>query len=41
MRRCGGYESVHGFGWKDADDKAARGNPNGGGAARVADATTD
>jgi hypothetical protein len=35
MRRGGEFESVDGFGWKDAADKAARGNPNGGGATRV------
>lgn len=35
MRRGGEFESVDGFGWKDADDKAARGNPNGAGTTRV------
>jgi hypothetical protein len=37
MREGGEFESVDGFGWKDAADKAAHGNPNGGGAARIAD----
>lgn len=38
MRRGGEYESVDGFGWKDAADKAAHGNPVGAGSTRVATA---
>jgi hypothetical protein len=37
MREGGEFESVDGFGWKDAADKAAHGNPAGQGAARLAD----
>lgn len=37
MRRGGPFESVDGFGWRDAEDKAAHGNPVGGGATRLAD----
>jgi hypothetical protein len=37
MREGGEFESVDGFGWKDAADKAAHGNPAGRGAARLAD----
>jgi hypothetical protein len=36
MREGGEFEGVDGFGWKDADDKAAHGNPNGAGATRMA-----
>lgn len=35
MRRGGAFESVDGFGWKDAADKAAHGNPVGAGSARA------
>lgn len=37
MREGGEFESVDGFGWRDAADKAAHGNPAGQGAARIAD----
>lgn len=37
MRRGGKFEAVQGFGWRDAEDKAVRGNPIGQGAARLAD----
>lgn len=37
MREGGEFESVDGFGWRDAEDKAAHGNPAGQGAARLAD----
>ena len=39
MREGGPFESVDGFGWKDAADKAAHGNPVGSGSTRIADAT--
>lgn len=39
MRRGGPFESVDGFGWKDAADKAAHGNPVGAGSTRVVDAS--
>lgn len=38
MREGGEFESTDGFGWKDAFDKAANGNPNGGGDTRQAGA---
>ncbi len=37
MREGGEFESADGFGWKDAADKAAHGNPVGAGATRLAD----
>ncbi len=37
MRRGGSFETVNGFGWRDAEDKAVRGNPIGSGAVRLAD----
>lgn len=37
MREGGSFESVDGFGWKDAADKAAHGSPLGAGATRLAD----
>jgi hypothetical protein len=37
MRRGGEFESADGFGWRDAEDKAARGGPIGSGAVRLAD----
>lgn len=37
MREGGEFESVDGFGWKDAADKAAHGNPVGSGATRLVD----
>jgi hypothetical protein len=37
MREGGEFESADGFGWKDAADKAAHGNPVGTGATRLAD----
>jgi hypothetical protein len=37
MSRGGEFESVDGFGWKSAEDKAARGAPIGQGATRLAD----
>jgi hypothetical protein len=37
MREGGSFESVDGFGWKDAADKAAHGSPAGPGTARIAD----
>lgn len=37
MRRGGPFESVDGFGWKDAADKAAHGSPVGSGSTRVAE----
>ncbi len=37
MREGGEFESVDGFGWKDAADKAAHGNPVGAGATRLTD----
>lgn len=38
MRRGGKFEAAGGFGWRDAEDKAARGNPIGAGQTRIADA---
>jgi hypothetical protein len=37
MREGGAFESVDGFGWKDAADKAAHGNPVGSGATQLRD----
>ncbi|WP_398469630.1 hypothetical protein [Tardiphaga sp.] len=37
MVRGGKFESADGFGWKSAEDKAARGSPIGSGAVSLAD----
>lgn len=38
MRRGGKFEAADGFGWRDAEDKAARGSPIGAGQTRLTDA---
>lgn len=41
MVRGGKHEAANGFGWKSAEDKAAKGNPIGQGAVRLADVGAD